>query len=220
MNIEIKKCADQNDVKGLRYIFVDCLDVDPTFESYKEDYEYCKRIKGFFVDFEDITPLRTNSSDWNEDYWVKLKVDLLKNFSEKRFLHMIEVAKVVKADKIRRLQQERHLSKVEQEKSIPKNNFDVHESVKPVHGTSFDAEEQKKLLAEKQKELQIEYQMVQEKIERENMQRAERAEKLKAEELARKQQMVSANNSSKKVWGIVALVAVVILVIILIAVLR
>ena len=133
---------------------------------------------------------------------------------------MIEVAKVVKADKIRRLQQERQLSKAEQEKSIPKNNFDVHESVKLVQDTSFDADEQKKLLAEKQKELQIEYQRAQEKIERENRKRAERAEKLKAEELARKQQMASANNSSKKVWGIVALVAVAILVIILVAVLR
>ena len=48
MLAEVKKCADRRDIKGLRYIFVDCLDVDPTFEKYKVDYEYCKKIPGMF----------------------------------------------------------------------------------------------------------------------------------------------------------------------------
>lgn len=52
---EVKRCADSNDIKGLRYIFVDCLDVDPTFEKYKEDYEYCKHIPGFFEDYTEIS---------------------------------------------------------------------------------------------------------------------------------------------------------------------
>lgn len=218
MNAEIKKCADAKDVKGLRYIFVDCLDVDPTFESYEEDYEYCKKIKDFFVDFEEITPLKSDSFEWNEDYWVKLKVDLLKNFSEKRFLHMIEVAKVVKAEKIKRLQQERQALKTEQEKS----NFmkdEPNKLIQPVQNISFDADKQEKQTEEKRKKLELENQRVQEKIDRDERERAERKEKLKAEEIARKQQMVSANNSSKKVWGIVA-VAVVILIIILAAVLH
>lgn len=220
MNTEIKKCADENDIKGLRYIFVDCLDVDPTFESYKEDYEYCKNLKGLFVEYEEITPLKNNSSGWNEDYWVKLKVDLLKNFSEKRFFHMIKVAKVVKADKVRRLQQERLQTKTSKNetKNILEKKNNIEQPTKTiVQQTSFNADEQQKNLEAKQKELQLEYQKTQAKIDRENKERAKRAERLKAEELARKQhQQGSANNSSKKVVGIVALVAVVILIIVLV----
>ena len=44
---------------------------------------------------------------WNEKYWVQIKMDLMKNFSEKRFSHMREVAKVIYAEKIKRLEQER-----------------------------------------------------------------------------------------------------------------
>ena len=51
MHTEVKKCVADNDIKGLRYIFADALDVDPTFEKYKEDYAYCKTINGFFEPF-------------------------------------------------------------------------------------------------------------------------------------------------------------------------
>ena len=40
MHNEVKKCVDSGNLKSLRYIFVDCLDVDPTFEKYVEDFEY------------------------------------------------------------------------------------------------------------------------------------------------------------------------------------
>lgn len=33
MLAEVRKCADNHDIKGLRYIFVDALDVDPTFDK-------------------------------------------------------------------------------------------------------------------------------------------------------------------------------------------
>lgn len=32
---EVKKCADNGDIRGLRYIFHSCLDVDPTFKGMK-----------------------------------------------------------------------------------------------------------------------------------------------------------------------------------------
>lgn len=35
MLTEVKKCIESNDIKGLHYIFVDSLDVDPTFENIK-----------------------------------------------------------------------------------------------------------------------------------------------------------------------------------------
>ena len=44
MNTEIKKYADSGDIKSLKYIFVDSLDVDPTFVRYEEEYNYCKSI--------------------------------------------------------------------------------------------------------------------------------------------------------------------------------
>ena len=44
----VKKCMDEGDITGLRYIFLDSLDVDPTFEKYKEDYEVCRHLDGMF----------------------------------------------------------------------------------------------------------------------------------------------------------------------------
>ena len=53
----VKKCAESGDIKGLHYIFVDCLDVDPTFEKYKSDYDYCKNISGFLEPYQELTSL-------------------------------------------------------------------------------------------------------------------------------------------------------------------
>lgn len=106
MLAEVKKCVDNNDIIGLYYIFVDSLDVDPTFEKYETDFEYCKKINGFIVPNINLTPIKSRES-WNNTYWEQLKLDLMKNFSEERFLHMREVAKVIYADKIYMLKQER-----------------------------------------------------------------------------------------------------------------
>lgn len=107
MLAEVKKCAENHDIKGLRYIFVDSLDVDPTFEKYKEDFEYCKSIPGMFDGHQALSGILTDERKWTISYWEQLKIDLMKNFSQKRFEHMIEVAKVVYADKIARLRKER-----------------------------------------------------------------------------------------------------------------
>lgn len=104
MHTEVKKCVADNDIKGLRYIFADALDVDPTFEKYKEDYAYCKTINGFFEPFIECTRLSFDKNQWNRKYWNQLKMDILKNFSEKRYEHMIQVAQIVYAEKIQRLQ--------------------------------------------------------------------------------------------------------------------
>lgn len=104
---EINRYIENNDMIGLRYIFLDCLDVDPTFEKYKEGYDKVKTIDGFFEDYVEIHPLIEEKEKWNEDYWIQLKNDLRENFSEKRFIHMREVAKVYFSDKIIKLQQQR-----------------------------------------------------------------------------------------------------------------
>ena len=65
----IKKCLDSGDIIGLRYIFLDSLDVDPTFEKYIEDYNVCKKLEGMFEPYIELTPLSLSDSDWNMEYW-------------------------------------------------------------------------------------------------------------------------------------------------------
>lgn len=84
-----------------------CLDVDPTFEKYKEDYNYCKNLPGMFEAHINLSGMISDSGRWDASYWDQLKIDLMKNFSKERFEHMIQVAKVVYAGKIERLISER-----------------------------------------------------------------------------------------------------------------
>lgn len=107
MDAEIKKLADSRDLKSLKYIFVDSLDVDPTFVRYEEEYNYCKSIPGLLETHQELTPFVENKSLWNEAYWTNLKMDLVKNFSDKRMTHMREVAKIFLAEKIQRILAER-----------------------------------------------------------------------------------------------------------------
>ncbi len=129
---EVKKRVDNKDIRGLQYVFVDCLDVDPTFEKYEEDYAYCcKNAPEMFDEHEELkTPLTNDQGSWNDDYWNKLKIDLLKNFSKKRFEHMRKVAQVYYADKIKRLRKERRQS-TEPESGEPKQDKDDMDLVNP-----------------------------------------------------------------------------------------
>ena len=106
MHEDIKKFADEGNIKELKYKFSSSLDVDPTFEKYKKDFEYCKE-KNVFEPYKELTPFETDKSKWNRNYWANLKQELIDNFSQKRLEHMIEVAKVVYKDKIERLKKER-----------------------------------------------------------------------------------------------------------------
>ena len=107
MNSEIKKYADSGDLRSLKYVFVDALDVDPTFARYEEEYNYCKSIPGLLESHIELTPFHADPAAWTEDYWVELKMDLLKNFSDQRMTHMREVAKGLLEDKVRRILEER-----------------------------------------------------------------------------------------------------------------
>lgn len=127
MHAEVKKCKETHDIKGLRYIFVDCLDVDPTFEKYKEDYEYCKSIEGLFDAHQPLHGISMDENDWTVNYWEQLKLDLMKNFSRTRFEHMIAVAKVVYVDKVSRLLSERSISQEKQ--TARSNNIITNENI-------------------------------------------------------------------------------------------
>lgn len=107
MDKKIKQYADTGDLTSLKYIFVDSLDVDPTFEQYEEAYNYCKAVPGLLEQHVELTPLINDASQWTETYWVTLKMDLKKNFSDQRMSHMRKVAKVLLADKVQRILEER-----------------------------------------------------------------------------------------------------------------
>ena len=220
MLAEVKKCADSGDIIGLRYIFVDSLDVDPTFEKYKADYDYCKTLLGMFDDHKELNLLTDNKTLWNQKYWDQLKIDLMKNFSEKRFSHMITVAKVVYADKIARLISERNEKKATIETQIesviskPQSETKkVEKAVIPIvinedtsaTISSISAEEQR--IAKRRKELEENNRRVEAK-QREDQERVvARRNALQNDE--------SGDSSSKKWLGIGIVVAIIIVVLII-----
>lgn len=230
MLAEIRKCAEAHDIKGLRYIFVDSLDVDPTFEKYKEDYEFCKGIPGLFEAHQPLKGIVPDKDQWTMQYWEQLKLDLMKNFSEIRFEHMIEVAKVVYSDKIARLLNERSMKRrssmptgnasagsvpVETPKrTVSSENVPVEPlrhpvSSAPVSRTVSGAERQEKQLAEAQRALEEKNRH----IEAEQAAQRARIEAGKREAERRRQSMQNESYGSKKGMGIVLKIIVAVVVI-------
>lgn len=239
---EVKRCAESNDIKGLRYIFVDCLDVDPTFEKYKKDYEYCKNVPGFLENYKEISTLTNDTSMWNKKYWETLKTDLLKNFSEKRFQHMIDVAKVVYADKIQklsksRIEEEQIRNKQKelecenkiieekiksQDKWVKKNQNNLSENGYNTSKVSKGQREDQRI-KNKQKELERENKIMDEKIKREEEDRKKRQEyatKYKHDTVGNVKNGVNTSNQieRKKIKGVVPATIVAVIMIILIVI--
>lgn len=214
---EIKKCADNEDIRGLRYIFDDCLDVDPTFEKYEDGWEYCQKVNGLIEPHRELTPFKNISSQWDQDYWIKLKSDLMKNFSKERFEHMINVAKVFYADKIRRLEAERaserhakeQAAQHEAERKMRAKEQNKEESaIKPVQQVKTDSiqtkQQRERINAEKNAKEQAKYDA---QHEAEIKQRTEERKRKEREE------------STKKLMG-AAVVAIVIIVVVAILLLK
>ncbi len=227
MHEEVKKYAENHDIKGLRYILLDSLDVDPTFEKYKEDYAYCQKVSGVFESHRELMPLKSNQTQWDDSYWEKLKMDLMENFSEKRFAHMIQVAKVVYADKISRILEERKAEERKRQESNAKGqkeqgvagsprviiSEDGQQSPKnPSQGSTWNAIRQEQELEKKRKEIELENQ----RIEAEQRRQRERIAAKKAEYT--KQSSTQGDHGIKKIMGI-GLAAAVVLIIILIKIL-
>lgn len=228
MMSEVKKCADARDIKGLRYIFVDCLDVDPTFEKYREDYEFCKNIEGLFDAHQDLSGIDEQKENWTTNYWEQLKLDLMRNFSKVRFEHMINVAKVVYADKISRLLNERNsvqsVKTTGISETVDMSNLSTGEykrktvekvDVKPILPTTSkvlsDAEAQEKMIEKRKRELEEENRRIE----------AEQAAQQKRIEVARResenrQRTTTGGNGLKKALGIVLAVVIVVLIVVVI----
>lgn len=99
MNRTIEEYLNNGAYDKLRYLFANAFDVDPTFESYRADYEVCK--DKVLQPHEELTPFSNDYETWKTArYWGQLKIDLNKNFSEQRFHHLQEVAEVYLSDRI------------------------------------------------------------------------------------------------------------------------
>jgi hypothetical protein len=221
MHTEVKKCVADNDIKGLRYIFADALDVDPTFEKYKEDYAYCKTINGFFEPFIECTRLSFDKNQWNRKYWNQLKMDILKNFSEKRYEHMIQVAQIVYAEKIQRLQKERSMQKKntlnevqstvtnsqKNQRLMASKNDSRKTKVIEFEGKLLSEEAVNEILMKRKKNAE-ENKRVEERIAQQNVQHIER----KVNENYNSGQ--KGESESKKALGIAAVIVIVIILII------
>lgn len=194
----VKICAESGDIKGLHYIFVDCLDVDPTFEKYKSDYDYCKNISGFLEPYQELTPFTFDKNNWNMEYWQHLKTDLTKNFSDKRFQHMIQVASVVNADKIARLIKERNAANTPNIQQVNKPNV-IHERMQNntvMPQSSASTYDQSQIL-EAQRRLEEENRAAEMAIQEQEKRRREAMAACTKEEA----------DASKKAIGVVAAVA-------------
>lgn len=101
---EVKIAVESGDISSLKYHFCDCLDGDPTFSEYEEDYEYCKRNGILFVPHSELHPMHCNSV--TDEYWVQLKKDFMQNPSVERMEHMREVAKILYSSRIRKIEED------------------------------------------------------------------------------------------------------------------
>lgn len=180
---EINRCIENNDMIGLRYIFLDCLDVDPTFEKYKEGYDKVKTIDGFFEDYVEIHPLVDEKEKWNEDYWIQLKNDLRENFSEKRFMHMRKVAKVYFSDKISKLEMQRANEKIKkvEDKICREEKKDssklTKDSSKPKEDGLSAKERQDKWIEERKEEEKEKYEAKTRQIQKEEQKQKGKVDK-------------------------------------------
>lgn len=102
---DVKKAVENGDISSLKYFFCDCLDGDPTFAEYEEDYEYCKSKGVFFVPHTELHPMSCGAVD--ESYWVQLKKDFMQNPSVERMEHMREVAKILYSSRIRKIEEDK-----------------------------------------------------------------------------------------------------------------
>jgi hypothetical protein len=210
MDKKIKQYADQGNLTELKYIFVDSLDIDPTFESYEESYNYCKSIPGLLEQYVELTPFESDPSQWTEAYWGKLKMDLKKNFSDQRMSHMRKVAKVLMAEKVQRLTRDRQAAAAQPAAAPaqPKRPVSTASTTPKFQSQLPSSEEQTRKREEEKKQLEAENQrVINEQAAQKRALQAE-AEKIKEENerLERQRQMDDAR--SKKAIGIAIAVAV------------
>ncbi len=218
----VKSYVDSDDLKSLKYVFVGCLDADPTFEDYKEDFEYCRNLPGLIETHVDLTPFCEDLKEWDEDYWIALKKDLLKNFSVERLEHMQKVARVFYKEKIRKIQDERRIQicQKKEDMGVPIVKLQEDHLQNPMEPTEESQQEfllDSKNVISKSKREQRELEEARKQLEHDNQQ-IEKIRKQAEQQRNREKDNgnTSANITGKKVIGAVLIVVSIILLIMLI----
>ncbi len=155
MHDAIKKYVESQNKLSLKYALADGFDVDPTYEKYEEDLAYCKKnMPDLFEPYTELTLLINDKSQWNEAYWLKLKKDIITNFSEKRFNHMREVAKYVFRSKVSRLENERKANAASSQNVSAKSASPVNKKIQQDSGNLKTSPQQVTKPAQKSPEAQ------------------------------------------------------------------
>lgn len=226
MDKKIKQYADAGDLTSLKYIFVDSLDVDPTFAQYEEAYNYCKAIPGLLEQHIELTPFTNDASQWTETYWAKLKMDLKKNFSDQRMSHMRKVAKILLADKAQRILKERQAASKSTAttpmQSTPHAGTRPTSTTPKVQSTVPSESEQEKALQEEKRRIEAENRKFEAEQEAKKRAAAARAAaREKENQRIESQQRTESGAFPKKAVGIaIAVVAVVLVLVFLLLKLR
>lgn len=209
----IRIFVEEHQKKKLKYIFADCLDIDPTFDKYKYDYEYCKKnAKWLFEEYKELTPLSQNKSDWNQKYWAEIKFDLENNFCDERFQHMVKVAQVVYKDKIERLKKERQSKSEKQRTEIEEKKRaleDENEKIEQQKQQQYEQFQSPKIDISASEKQRIEIEKKKRALEEENR----RIEQQRQQQTySQKQYKTTNGDSSKKALGVVLPIVLIVVV--------
>lgn len=201
---KIKEYAENGDVVGLHYIFRDALDADPTFEYYLDSYRYCEEnVPNFFDAHRELTPFSQEPRQWDNAYWVQVKMDLMENFSKERYEHLRKVAKVYYAEKIQRIrEEERQKNAVQKPIASPAPSKTVR-SAAATHMTQKEADLDFERRANQSRE-----EAAKKNREVEEQMKAQRKEVEQAIENSKNSQNKEGDNHTKKLMGAVLIVVV------------
>lgn len=198
---KIKEYAGSGNVVGLHYIFRDALDADPTFEYYLDSYRYCEeKVPNFFDAHRELTPFSQEPRQWDNAYWVQMKMDLMENFSKERYEHLRKVARVYYAEKIQRIREE------ERQKNAVQKPIAYPAPSKTVRSTTATKEEADREFELKKRLRQKEAEENNQKVEEHKA--AQQKEIEQAIENSKKSQKKAEDDHTKKLMGAVLIVVV------------
>jgi len=198
---KIKEYAERGDIVGLHYIFRDALDADPTFEYYLDSYRYCEeKVPNFFDAHRELTPFSQEPRQWDNAYWMQMKMDLMENFSKERYEHLRKVAQVYYAEKIQRIREE------ERQKNAVQKPIAYPAPSKTVRSTTATKEEAD--LEFERRANQIRKEAAQKNREAEEHMKAQRKEIKQAIENSKNSRKKEEDNHTKKLMGAVLIVVV------------
>lgn len=198
---KIKEYAERGDIVGLHYIFRDALDADPTFEYYLDSYRYCEeKVPNFFDAHRELTPFSQEPRQWDNAYWMQMKMDLMENFSKERYEHLRKVAKVYYAEKIQRIrEEERQKDAVQKPIASPAPS----KTIKTSNLTQKEAD-----LEFERRANQIRKEAAQKNREAEEHMAVQRKELEQARENSKNSQNKEGDDHTKKLMGAVLIVVV------------